>query len=132
MSPELAPRVRALDDGVRLRLAKLIVARCPHMRQNDVLRYAEVCVQIMKGLLPLALHGSASKRRAGTREMKLVLERYLAPIEAEERGESRRETAQGSFGVLSPETEHSQIDTAAISPSALVSNKKWVDVCATE
>jgi hypothetical protein len=87
LSPELAPRVRALDDGVRLRLAKLIVARCPHMRQNDVLRYAEVCVQIVKGLL-LALHGSASKRRAGTREMKLVLERYLAPIEAEERGKA--------------------------------------------
>jgi Tfp pilus assembly protein PilP len=38
-------------------------------------------VQIVKAMLLLALDGSAKQREVGERELKLVLERYLAPLD---------------------------------------------------
>jgi hypothetical protein len=56
------------------------------MRPNVVQQCAEVSVQIVKGLLPLTLQGTAEQRKAGAREMKLVLERYLVPVIEESKG----------------------------------------------
>jgi AcrR family transcriptional regulator len=83
VSAELGKRTQALHEGLKQRIAQLILRRRPHMKQIELLRHAEVSVQIVKGLLPLALRGSAKQRAAGAIEMKLVLERYLAPIVGE-------------------------------------------------
>jgi hypothetical protein len=42
---------------------------------------AETSVRIVKGLLPLALEGNRAQRDAGARELMLVLERYLGPVD---------------------------------------------------
>jgi AcrR family transcriptional regulator len=86
VSAELSERVRSLHEGLKQRLAKLMLLRCPHMRPNVVQQCAEVSVQIVKGLLPLTLQGTAEQRKAGAREMKLVLERYLVPVIEESKG----------------------------------------------
>lgn len=82
VSPELAKRVQMLHEGLKQRLAQLLMRRYPQASQKIVQECAEVCVQIVKGLMPLALSGSAEQRRRGAREMKVVIERYVAPIAA--------------------------------------------------
>ena len=84
ISPELSTRAQALHEELKHRIARLILLRRPDLKQREVSDCAEVCVQIVKGLLPLALQGDARKRAAGAREMKLVLERYLAPLTRED------------------------------------------------
>jgi AcrR family transcriptional regulator len=79
-SPELALRVQTLHDGFKKRLASLMCPHFPGTNEEATLRYAEVCAHILKGLLPLALRGSARQRKEGTEEIKAVLERYLTPI----------------------------------------------------
>jgi AcrR family transcriptional regulator len=80
VSRELATRIQSLHDGLKHRIGELISSTNPKLPKDAVQTSAEVCVQIVKGLMPLALNGTAEQRRAGARELKSVLERYLAPI----------------------------------------------------
>jgi AcrR family transcriptional regulator len=84
VSRELAERIQALHQQMLQRIAHLIQIRAPHLSAKSVQRAAETAVQIVKGMLPLALNGSANERKVGERELKLVLERYLAPLERAE------------------------------------------------
>jgi len=81
VSRELAERVQALDKQMKQRIADLIQMRAPHVSAKTIQTAAETSLQIVKWLLPLALDGSAKQREVGERELKLVLERYLAPLE---------------------------------------------------
>jgi len=76
VSPELAGRIQLLHEGLKDRVKRMIALRSPHIAARDVETYAEVSIQIVKGLLPMAL-----KSRTGVRELKTVLERYLAPLD---------------------------------------------------
>ena len=92
VSRELAERVQTLHEGLKQRVAALVRLRGPHLPEDTVLTCAETTVQIVKGLLPLALNGPPKQREAGARELKLVMERYLSPlegIEAEARAKKR-------------------------------------------
>src|SRR5215472_16919661 len=81
VSRELAGRIHALHQQMQQRIANLIRMREPHLTAKSVQRAAETAVQIVKGMLPLALDGSPKQRKVGERELKLVLERYLAPLD---------------------------------------------------
>jgi AcrR family transcriptional regulator len=81
VSRELAERVQALHQQMQQRIAHLIQMRAPHLSAKMIQTAAETSVQIVKGMLPLALNGSAKQREVGERELKLVLERYLAPLD---------------------------------------------------
>lgn len=81
VSRELAERVQALHQQMKQRIADFIQMRAPHLTAKMIQTAAETSLQIVKGLLPLALDGSAKQREVGERELKLVLERYLAPLE---------------------------------------------------
>jgi AcrR family transcriptional regulator len=77
VSRELADRIQSLHQELKQRIARLIELRCPRMRKEDVLMCAEVSCQIVKGLLPLARVGNVKQRASASRELHLVLERYL-------------------------------------------------------
>jgi AcrR family transcriptional regulator len=81
VSRELAERIQALHQQMKQRIADLIQMRAPHLTAKMIQIAAETSLQIVKGMLPLALDGSAKQRQVGKRELKLVLERYLAPLE---------------------------------------------------
>jgi len=81
VSRELAERVQALHQQMKQRIAQLIQMRAPHLSAKMIQTAADTSVQIVKGMLPLALDGSAKQREVGQRELKLVLERYLAPLD---------------------------------------------------
>jgi AcrR family transcriptional regulator len=81
VSRELAGRIQALHQQMQQRIAHLIQSRAPHLTARMIQTAAETSVQIVKGMLPLALSGSAKQRKVGERELKLVIERYLAPLE---------------------------------------------------
>jgi AcrR family transcriptional regulator len=85
VSPELASRVQALHAQLKHRIARVIEVRVPQLPATTVQAYAETSVRIVKGLMPLALEGPRRQREAGARELKLVLERYLAPLEETKR-----------------------------------------------
>lgn len=82
VSHELAERSRVLHQQLTQRIARLIHLRNPRLDAEEVERAAQTSVQIVKGMLPLALEGTSKQREIGGREMKLVLERYLAPLES--------------------------------------------------
>jgi AcrR family transcriptional regulator len=84
VSRELAERVQALHQQMQQRIVRLIQMRAPHLSARMIQTAAETSVQIVKGLLPLALDGSPKQREVGQRELKLVLERYLAPLDGVE------------------------------------------------
>jgi AcrR family transcriptional regulator len=84
VSRELAERIQALHQQMLQRIAQIIQMRAPHLSAKSVQRAAETGVQIVKGMLPLALEGSSKQRKVGERELKLVLERYLAPLDRAE------------------------------------------------
>jgi hypothetical protein len=54
-----------------------------------VARIVQAREPLLPALLPLALHGTAKHREIGARELKLVLQRYLAPLEDAEQGASK-------------------------------------------
>jgi AcrR family transcriptional regulator len=81
VSRELAERIQALHQQIKQRIANLIQMRAPHLSAKMIQTAAETSVQIVKAMLPLALDGSAKQREVGERELKLVLERYLAPLD---------------------------------------------------
>jgi AcrR family transcriptional regulator len=96
VSRELADRIQGLHGQMKGRIARLIETRLPHISSEVVQTYAETSVQIVKGLLPLALNGDTKQRKVGERELKLVLERYLAPLdqfESKAERKSRRRSA---------------------------------------
>jgi AcrR family transcriptional regulator len=82
VSPELAGRIQALHEELKARVRRMITLRGPHIAPRDAETYAEVSIQVVKGLLPMALKGTPAQRKIGTRELKAVLERYLAPLDA--------------------------------------------------
>jgi AcrR family transcriptional regulator len=84
VSRELAERVQTLHQQMQQRIVHLIQMRAPHLSAKMIQTAAETSVQIVKGLLPLALDGSPKQREVGQRELKLVLERYLAPLDGVE------------------------------------------------
>jgi AcrR family transcriptional regulator len=84
VSRELAERVQALHQQMLQRIVYVIQMRAPHLSAKMIQTAAETSVQIVKGLLPLALDGSPKQREVGQRELKLVLERYLAPLDGVE------------------------------------------------
>jgi hypothetical protein len=55
--------------------------RNPHLQDEAIQTAAETSVQIVKAMLPLAVEGTSRQREIGRRELKLVLERYLAPLD---------------------------------------------------
>jgi AcrR family transcriptional regulator len=81
VSRELAERIQALHQQMKQRIADVIQMRAPHLSAKMIQTAAETSVQIVKAMLPLALDGSAKQREVGKRELKLVLERYLAPLD---------------------------------------------------
>jgi AcrR family transcriptional regulator len=81
VSRELAERIQALHQQMKQRIAHFIRMRAPHLSAKMIQTTAETSVQIVKAMLPLALDGSAKQREVGERELKLVLERYLAPVD---------------------------------------------------
>lgn len=81
VSRELAERIQALHRQKQQRIAELIRMRAPHLSAKMIQTAAETSVQIVKGMLPLALDGSRKQRKVGERELKLVLERYLTPLD---------------------------------------------------
>jgi len=81
VSRELAERIQSLHQQMQQRIVQLIQMRAPHLSAKVIQTAAETSVQIVKGLLPLALDGSPKQREVGQRELKLVLERYLAPLD---------------------------------------------------
>lgn len=81
VSHELAERSRVLHEQMKQRVAQLIQFRSPDLESETVLTAAETSVQIVKGMLPLALEGTPKQREIGARELKLVLERYLTPLD---------------------------------------------------
>lgn len=81
VSRELAERSRVLHEQMKQRLARLIEVRGPWLDTETIQTCAETSVQIVKGLLPLAITGSVEAREKGARELKLVLERYLEPLD---------------------------------------------------
>jgi AcrR family transcriptional regulator len=81
VSRELAERIQALHQQMKQRIADLIQMRAPQLSTKKIQTAAETSVQIVKAMLPLALDGSAKQREVGKRELKLVLERYLAPLD---------------------------------------------------
>jgi len=81
VSRELAVRVQTLHEQLKHRIARIVQMRAPYLAPDVVHTYAETSVRIVKGLLPMALNGSTQERAAGACELKLVMERYLAPIE---------------------------------------------------
>jgi len=89
VSSELAARIQSLHDGMTHRIGRLIASRAPHLSQSEIRTCAEVSVQIVKGLMPLALNGTPEQRKAGAQELKNVLERYLAPLEEEARKKTK-------------------------------------------
>jgi len=81
VSPELAARVQGLHTQLKHRIERVIRVRSPKLPAETVQTCAETSVRIVKGLLPLALEGTRRQRDAGARELMLVLERYLGPID---------------------------------------------------
>ena len=81
VSRELAERSQVLHHQMKQRIARTIQVRSPHLSVDTIQTAAETSVQIVKAMLPLALDGSAKQREVGERELKLVLERYLAPLD---------------------------------------------------
>jgi AcrR family transcriptional regulator len=98
VSRELAEGVLAIHQQMQQRIAQLIQMRAPHLSAKVVQTSAETAVQIVKGLLPLALNGSANQRKVGERELKLVLERYLAPLEQADSTPAKKSRATRSRG----------------------------------
>jgi hypothetical protein len=66
---------------MKQRIAHIINSRNPDLPAEAVQTAAETSVQIVKGMVPLALDGTAKQRKIGEQELKLVLERYLAPLD---------------------------------------------------
>ncbi len=82
VSRELAQRSQVLHEQMKQRIAHIIFSRNPNLQTEAVQTAAETSVQIVKGMLPLALDGTVKQRQIGERELKLVLERYLAPLDS--------------------------------------------------
>jgi AcrR family transcriptional regulator len=83
VSRELASRIQVLHEQLKQRVARVVVARGPNLDAETVQRSSETIVQIVKAMMPLALSGSAKQRESGARELKLVLVRYLEPLDRE-------------------------------------------------
>jgi AcrR family transcriptional regulator len=81
VSRELAERIQAFHQQKKQRIADVIQMRAPQLSAKRIQIAAETSLQIVKAMLPLALDGSRKQRKVGERELKLVLERYLAPLE---------------------------------------------------
>jgi AcrR family transcriptional regulator len=81
VSRELAERSHALHQQMVQRIANLVRLRNPHLQDEAIQTAAETSVQIVKAMLPLAVEGTSRQREIGRRELKLVLERYLAPLD---------------------------------------------------
>ena len=81
VSPELAKRIQVMHNQLKERIAQLIHLRAPHLPKDLVQTSAETIVHVFKALLPTALNGTTKQRETGARELKLVLERYLAPLD---------------------------------------------------
>lgn len=81
VSHELAERSQALHKQLKERVVRLIHFRNPCLDVEAVQVAAETTVQIVKGMLPLAVEGNLKQREIGGRELKLVLERYLTPLD---------------------------------------------------
>ena len=90
VSRELAERVQALHLQMKQRIAEIIQMRAPHLSATMIQTAAETSLQIVKAMLPLALEGSATQRKVGERELKLVVERYLAPLERVESASTKK------------------------------------------
>jgi Tetracyclin repressor-like, C-terminal domain len=80
-SRELAQRIQVLHSQMKNHIARIIHVRSPNLDERTILIAAETCVHIVKAMLPLALEGSPKQRGVGERELKLVLQRYIAPLD---------------------------------------------------
>jgi len=81
VSRELAERSHVLHEQMKQRIAHIIHSRNQNLPADAVQTAAETSVQIVKGMLPLAAAGSSKQREIGGKELKIVLERYLAPLD---------------------------------------------------
>lgn len=76
----LGERTVSLKHAFAKRLAGLFLLRCPGAKRLEMQNAAEVAMAIFSGMLPMLIQGGPAARRRATVELKLVLERYLAPI----------------------------------------------------
>jgi AcrR family transcriptional regulator len=81
VSRELALRSQSLHQQIKHRIAVIIQSRNSSLDAEAIQIAAETSVQIVKAMLPFALDGTRKQREIGERELKLVLERYLAPLD---------------------------------------------------
>ncbi len=77
---EVANAAYELRQEVVLRIDGLLALRAPSLAEADRLLYAQVCVDTVRGLLPLLQATPPSRRPRVIAEMKRLLLAYLAPV----------------------------------------------------
>jgi AcrR family transcriptional regulator len=80
VSKDLAEGIHQLHAELQARLERVFSARRPDLSEAAIRGYAQVAIQIFKGLLPLTLAGGPEQRKQGARELKTVIARYLNPV----------------------------------------------------
>ena len=82
ISPELAATTASLEDELCSRVEPLVADAAPSLPPRQRHRSAEVCTQIMKGLLPMVTSASTRERPALVKELKRVLMSYVTSLHA--------------------------------------------------
>ena len=72
VSRELAESIQTVQQQMKQRIADIIQMRAPHLSAKMLQTSAETALQIVKGLLPLALDGSVKQREVGEQLHSLV------------------------------------------------------------
>ncbi len=80
MPGELSERIIELKTSFETRLVKLFLARRPKAKPAEMQTAVAVSLSIFRGMLPLLTQESPTPRRRAEKELKVVLERYLAPL----------------------------------------------------
>lgn len=82
---QLTEATRPLSDAVLTMLGQLLATRAPHLSAQQVTRSTLVAVQVFGALIPPIAAAEGDERAALITELKNVLYRYLAPLEAHPR-----------------------------------------------
>ena len=78
-APSSAKPAADIKESLREQLVELFLTRKPRLSPNKAHRYAEVTLQMIRGLLWLYLENERSEREALVAEMKSALVNYLLP-----------------------------------------------------
>lgn len=80
LSAELAATTEALESAMCDGVEDLIAAAAPGLSAGERARTAQVCVQIVKAILPMVLGAGRAERGATITELKRALAGYLAAV----------------------------------------------------